>query len=366
MSRSPATAPPVASDLVTRARARSALTPVSFFSPDLDFAEVESLSPDRDWRYFGGNTHRIWIAQTYLRLREAGYPVRLVDTLPAEGVLVVEGSSRRALVRQFTAQNRALIVAVRADHRPQLYADLEVVQNDYYANGQSRFFVSHWPQPGIVPRDAGRGGEVRNVSFKGHAGCLHSDFQDRRWREFLTQQGLGWHFDGVQWHGALSRYDDCAWSDYSQTDVVIAVREDWNDRYLGKPASKLVNAWLAGVPAVVGPDYAFSAQRRSELDFIQVGSLAEAMGAVRRLRGDPALYAAMAANGLQRGRELTPERVTDDWARLLFERGQSLAEARSRERFRVFGWWSKLALHRAQRLLPAIRARRRRRVEAGK
>tara|TARA_R110002072_G_scaffold41537_2_gene116516 strand:- start:827 stop:1051 length:225 start_codon:yes stop_codon:yes gene_type:complete len=73
----------------------------------------------------------------------------------------------------------------------------------------------------------------------------------------------------------------------------------------------------------------------------------------------------MVSNGLQRAQELTPERVTDHWARLLFGRSQALAEARSQERLRIFGWWSKLAQHRAQRFLPAIRARRQRRLEAG-
>lgn len=335
--------------------------PVSFYSPDLDPKEIDELSCERDWRYFGGNTHKIWIVQTYLRLRAAGYPVRLAQTLPREGVVVVENASRKALVREFGPSNHALIVAIRADHRPQLYADLEVIQNDYFAD-ERRVFVPHWPQPGILPRDSARGTQVRNLSFKGHAGCLHVDFQGERWSSFLREEELDWCMDGVAWHGNWSKYDDCEWPDYRQVDIAISVRENWDDLYLGKPSSKLINAWHAGVPAIVGPDYAFEAERRSDLDFLQVHSLEEAMSAVRRLKTDPALYSAMVANGLKRAEERTAERVTAVWADLLFRVCAEPARARAAQRLRIFDWWWKLSVHRAQRLLPEIRTRRQKRA----
>ncbi|MBL4848350.1 MAG: glycosyltransferase family 1 protein [Planctomycetes bacterium] len=314
--------------------------------------------PDEDWRFFGGNTHRIWILQTFLRLRDAGYPVRLTNTLPTSGVVVVGGASRKHLFKDFCSRNRALIVAVRADHRPQLYADLEVVQNDHGADGRS-IYVPHWPQPGLIPRDADRGAELKTVSFKGHSGCLHDDFKDGAWGGFLEASGLTWQFDGVEWHGGCSRYEGCEWTDYRTVDAVLAVRNDWHDSYLTKPASKLVNAWHAGVPAIVGPDYAFLAERRSELDFLLVHSLDEAREAVTKLKQDPALYQAMVENGRQRAREITSETVTARWAELLFEVCAPLALARSRQRLRLLHWWSRVLLYRSQHLSRGIRGRRR-------
>ena len=342
--------------------------PVAFYAPAVDCAEAEALIPDRDWRYFG-HTQRIWIVQTYLRLRDAGYPVRLTDTLPTEGVVVVDAGarSRKRLFRAFTHANRALLVAVRADHRPQLYADLEVVQNDRFVDGRRVRYVPHWPQPGLIPRDPQRGARVERIAYKGHEGCLHGDFKGAAWREFLDAEGLAWQLDGVEWRGSWSNYESCDWVDYREVDVVLAVRNDWDDPSLSKPASKLINAWRAGVPAIVGPDYAFLAERRSELDFLLVHSLAEARAAVLALKADPARYRAMVNNGLERARETTPEIVTEVWAQLLFEVCRPLALARSRQSLRLLHWWARVLLHRAQWAVPAIRRRRssRQRPETG-
>src|SRR5436309_1927650 len=80
--------------------------------------------------------------------------------------------------------------------------------------------------------------------------------------------------------------------------LVLAVRPE--GRSTNKPASKLVNAWLAGVPALLGPEIAYRELRRSELDYCEVSSLAEAQAAVDRLLGDPGLYNAMVENGRAR------------------------------------------------------------------
>jgi hypothetical protein len=97
-----------------------------------------------------------------------------------------------------------------------------------------------------------------------------------------------------------------------------------------KPATKLVNAWQAGVPALLGPEQAFQELRRSELDYLEVASVAEAREAVLQLRRDPGLYRAMVENGLRRGEEFAPEALVPRWAGLLFETIPALAERRSR------------------------------------
>jgi hypothetical protein len=48
------------------------------------------------------------------------------------------------------------------------------------------------------------------------------------------------------------------WHDYSTDDLVLAVRDLTEKDALVKPASKLVNAWIAGVPALLGPEPAFA------------------------------------------------------------------------------------------------------------
>ena len=67
-----------------------------------------------------------------------------------------------------------------------------------------------------------------------------------------------------------------------------------------KPASKLVNAWAAGVPAMLGPEPAYRELRSSPLDFLETPAAEAVLDAIDRLRGEPGLYAAMAENGLRR------------------------------------------------------------------
>jgi hypothetical protein len=111
--------------------------------------------------------------------------------------------------------------------------------------------------------------------------------------------------------------DATSWHDYSRCDAVIAAR-DLTEYDAGlKPASKLTNAWRAGVPALLGPEPAFCALRRGELDYLEVRSAADALEAVRRLKQEPGLHQAMAANGLRRGAEHNADAVAARWQEVL-------------------------------------------------
>jgi hypothetical protein len=98
--------------------------------------------------------------------------------------------------------------------------------------------------------------------------------------------------------------------------------------HTGKPGTKLYNAWLAGVPAVLGPEPAFRELRRHELDYLEVTSVEEALAAIDRLRSDPALYRAMVDHGRERARDFSVEAILDRWTDLLWERVPALAAQR--------------------------------------
>jgi hypothetical protein len=86
-----------------------------------------------------------------------------------------------------------------------------------------------------------------------------------------------------------------------------------------KPAAKLVNAWAASVPAILGPEVPYRELRRSNLDFLEARSAGEALAAIDQLRHDPALYAAMVANGAARVRDFGADRITHYWAEALWQ-----------------------------------------------
>jgi glycosyl transferase family 1 len=80
-----------------------------------------------------------------------------------------------------------------------------------------------------------------------------------------------------------------------------------------------VNAWLAGVPAVVAPEPAFEALRRSPLDFIATADGASTFEAIRGLAAAPERYQAMVENGRARAAEFTVEAIRERWLHLLLE-----------------------------------------------
>ena len=188
-------------------------------------------------------------------------------------------------------------------------------------------FIPCWPQPGLVPRNSERSAKLEAIAFKGYSVNLNSAFKSQQWVAFLQEQGIRWAEDSTEWQGNLPSQVSTSWNDYSEVDLILAVREDTNDGYENKPASKLVNAWMAGAPALLGPEYAYREMRRSELDYIEVSTVDEAIEAVERLKSRPDLYLEMIENGKERAGEFTREKLTERWASLLFEELPRLASS---------------------------------------
>lgn len=292
--------------------------PVRFFladEPDLD--AVKALDPDRDVAEFT-NGERTWIAQTYLRLRAAGYPVELVHLPPDRGIVVFHAKHKHALARLVAPRSAPVFVATRADNSMPLMADFEVLQNGRFADRRRRFFVPHWPQPGIQPRDPGRGSMVVRVGYMGLVENLHPDFRTDAWRSAVADAGFEWVPRMARFREMPGR-STIGWDDYRELDVVLAVRPDERRLRFAKPATKLVNAWRGRVPAIIGVEYACREIRKSEDDYFEVRGANDALKALCRLRDDPALYARMVANGSRRAEEFSHHAIVGQWARLLFE-----------------------------------------------
>lgn len=260
---------------------------------------------------------RAWILQTFLHLRRAGHPVRLGAELPERGLVVYHAKQRREVARLPGRRRDVVLVAVRGDLRPVRRAAFEIVQCGGAADGRRAFAMPHWTQPGLRPRDPARGDRVERVAFKGFAGNLHPQLRGPGWRRTLAERGFEWVEDATEFTplGALA---PLAWEDFSDVDALVALRPA--ARLLGrdKPPSKLVNAWLAGVPAILGPEPAFRELRRSPLDYLEAATPEEALSALERLRADPGLCRAMVENGWMRARDYSRETLVARWVELLF------------------------------------------------
>lgn len=318
---------------------------VTFYVPDARLIDTfEGLDPVRDWECFtrGLQCH---IVLPYLLLRNAGHDVRLSSSLPDDGICVFFADHKIDILKHGIPAN-VLLVGARADKHPSFIADIELVSNHDSANAVSALYFPHHPQPGLVARDSARGDRLERIGFKGRLVNLHPAFLSGEWESFLNRRGIVWAPDIAAGAGEVHQ-----WADYREIDCTVAVRRDRRlkpgDLHRNKPATKLYNSWLAGVPALLGPEQAFRELRRSELDYFEVSDLASAMRAVDRLRESPELYSAVVKNGFQRAREFTSEAVVERWVEILFETLPAVAEARLRSPVRrVPGWlrygWERL------------------------
>ena len=254
-----------------------------------------------------------WTLQTYLHLHDHGFPCQLVETFPDEGIVV---SHRDYLEDSLKPNSKVLLVCLRADVDRHPYAQLHVVQNPYQAISKSAFtlweshFIRHWPQPSIVPRSLDRGDSFENVAFLGNEVNLISDFCASKWHDQL--QNLGLKFQKKLNHNE--------WHDYSAVDVVLAVRQfGCKNHWRGKPASKLYSAWHAGVPAILGYESVFQAERKSDLDYLEATSLQEVTASLKQLQEQVELRRAMIENGQTRAKETSSHNMTAQWQEFLTE-----------------------------------------------
>lgn len=242
-----------------------------------------------------------WIVRTACELGRRGYDVR-IEKRAAPGALCVVHADD-FVHRQW--EPAAFHVVVRPDRGPVPCADLQIVQNPALARAGRRFPVPHWPEPGLIARDAQRGDRFERVAYFGQPHWLAASLRDGAFGSRLAALGL--EFDVVT----------DRWWDYSNVDAVLAIRDARVELLRTKPATKLTNAWLAGCPAVLGPEPGYRALRSSDLDYLEAADADAAVAALRRLGADVELRRAMARRGRERAPAVTARAVADRWCELI-------------------------------------------------
>src|ERR1700721_2600933 len=104
----------------------------------------------------------IWIAQAYMRLKRRGQHVRLTDWFVPDEVCVTLGAARISrkpyLSFAIAAQTHLL--------KPRI-GECKIVQNELLLERPNEYFMIHWPQPGLVKRDASRGTRIERIGYFG-------------------------------------------------------------------------------------------------------------------------------------------------------------------------------------------------------
>lgn len=304
------------------------LPPIYFYIPQAELSQNEPLinqclqAADPYWHWQSLQTsvspmilgRYNWTLQIYLRLKARDFPCKLVGIMPTEGIVL----SHPRFLRDFGPPGpKVLFVCIQADAPRHPYAQLYVVQNPRQESSRGLFtiwenyYVPHWPQAGLIARDPERRDKFENIGFFGNEVNLVAEMRDQAWHEQLKALGLNWQTK-------LTREQ---WRDYSNVDVVLAVRSlGQKHDYKQKPATKLYNAWHANVPAILGYESAFQAERISDLDYIEVTSVSETLLALKRLRDDEKLRRAMVENGRVRAEETSSNQMFSKWKNFITEK----------------------------------------------
>lgn len=225
-----------------------------------------------------------WIFQTWAELGTL-VDTALVTELPSSGAIITLSN---LLPENFRASQDQFIAAVVADFLPHPGAQLQIVQNAAHARRlPGSVFMPHWPQPNLVTRDPLRGERFETAAFFGDPSNLPPELADPGFASLLrSETGVRFEIRGSD-----------RWHDYSDIDLVFAIRDFSPARHLHKPATKLYNAWLAGTPVIGGGDSAFAAEAQAGSDFLKAGTACECIRLVKQLRDNPSLRNSIVKSG---------------------------------------------------------------------
>ena len=243
-----------------------------------------------------------WILRTYIILKRMNLNVSLSPKLVPGTICVIMPASFG--IRDYRLD--CFIVGCRADDAKPCMCDLSIVQNKANVESEREIYIPHWPHPGLIPRLPERGPLIENMVYKGRSFNLYHKFRSEQFVAELAN--LGVRFESHDEHADPVRN----WRSYQTSDLILAVRDLTERDALVKPASKLVNAWMAGAPALLGPEPAFRDIRQSSLDYVEVRSTQDVLDVIRRFKAQPTLYEEMVANGETRW-EYSEKRTAQRW-----------------------------------------------------
>lgn len=208
-----------------------------------------------------------------------------------------------------TPQENQTIVEIKPDRAIRCpFANFYIIQNrhDPITRWRSRsflksIFVNNWPQPGLLPRDPGRGNLFENICFIGNQRQMYPGLQSLG--SALLNLGLKWKIIT----------DRSAWHDYREVDAIVALRRQLDYDYPAKPGNKLYNAWLAGVPAILGPERAYRTIGKRNIDYLEAKTVEESIEQIKFLQTNLMARNTLVQFGAARAAKFRCEQTAERW-----------------------------------------------------
>ena len=292
------------------------------------FCMPETFFPSRAWRaqWETGEfiefveernsslTSNTWLYQTGCLLQKAGVHCNFftkMPQLPQSGIVITLSGLLYAYPKNLRFSRSLFVVGIAADGglvHPA--AMLHLIPNSYSTKYLPfTEFIPHWSQPFLIPRDLKRGERFETICFMGDSQSIAPELCSQEWHSRLENElGLRFvHRDFKRWH------------DFSDVDCIVAIRDFSGSSFCYKPANKLYNAWLAGVPFIGGKDSAFAGDGKPGKDYLVANSTQDLFMQLKKLKEDPFFRSRLVNKGHCSGARFTREAILQDWKRLLQE-----------------------------------------------
>ncbi len=250
-----------------------------------------------------------WTVQTFYHLSQKGFDVELVTRPVSGAICITHYETTKNLTKNNTTWGAdSFIVGIRSDTPPMRVREIQVSQSPALVNDKNSFFICYWPQAELIPRNLQRENKIETLSYFGGPGGLSPVFKDELFKKKLSVLGVALNIC----------YEPKGWNDYSQTDLVIGVRNHHHPLLIKtKPSSKLVNTWQAGCVALLGKEPAFQAVGKVGEDYFEVDTPEDVLRIVQYLKNNPEIYQNMRDLGREKYKEYSFEAIQEQWIKLL-------------------------------------------------
>lgn len=255
---------------------------------------VREMAPSTWWS---------WTLRTYLHLRDH-FTCQLVDTMPEKGIIFFFRGSVSFFQKPKPGQFWVCMVGDSSWH---IYSQINIFQNPIEAKKwPCSYFVHHWPQINIMP-SIRHGKPLENIYYFGTAENLAKEFKEKDWADFCSRNNLKFHICPSE-----------KWNDYRNADLVLAVRSfDDSNSYDNKPSSKLVNAWIAGVPFIARKESAYLADCKLENEIIFIDTYDNLKNKTHLLTNNKNLLEEYRKASQKKGEEFSMTFFLGEWSKLI-------------------------------------------------
>ena len=307
---------------------------ISFFLPNIHLDEVPiDIEKYWDWQTKTDNLsnlwgHFHWVLQTYIYLNNhTGGRCRLTNDFPNEGIVITHID----LIPEDTIPNKnRFIIALLVDRGfSYKFADLYISHTDIKSRFTSESFyhkvyhIPPWPQINIIKRNRNRGKKFENIGFIGNINQLAKELQTDTFVNELKALNLNW---------IISDRKD--WNNFENLDAIVAIRSFDKNDYKFKPALKLINAWLAEVPCILGYEYSYRKIGSLNENYLEATTFEETISMIKALKNDEELRCRLVQNGIREVENYNHVANTKNWMNLL--NNEVFTKADRKNSFRVF------------------------------